>query len=123
MSYQSNLQYKQVCELSGIIEEARVAGNLDAVAASLELLRAMCALHKIQGAPDHHELEALADYTPNAEEAIAAYRRPISVCDRRQEPTYTKRILDGCKVGRTWPIHRSSHGADRWASGGGAFAR
>jgi len=77
MSRQRELKYKHLCETARLIEESRGAGNLDAVAALLEVLRASCALGDISGTVGTHELEALADYTPDAAEAIGIYRRAI----------------------------------------------
>jgi len=75
-----------------MIERAREKGDLEQVEALLDLLRIQCSLGDITGEPDPHQLEALADYTPNASEAVPIYRRAIGLSERRSEPTYTKRI-------------------------------
>jgi len=92
MSRSRELQFKQLCELANRIEQARDAGHIEQVAALLELLRAGCALREITGDVDSHELEALADYTPDASKAVSIYREAIALSERRHEPTYTKRI-------------------------------
>jgi hypothetical protein len=92
MSRRRELQFKRLSDLANMIEHAREAGDLKRVEACLELLRASCQLHRITGDMDSHELEALADYTPSASEAVALYREAIMLTERRQEPTYTKRI-------------------------------
>jgi len=92
MNRRRELQYKQLCEQAQMIERAREAGNLDHVAALLELFRASCALSDIEGTTDSHQLEALADYTPDAAEAVQLYKRAMALSRRRQEPTFTKRI-------------------------------
>jgi hypothetical protein len=92
MSRRRELQFKQLCEDACMIERAREAGDLEQVAALLELLRASCALADISGDPLPHQLEALADYTPDPLEAVHVYRRAIALNEQRQEPTYTKRI-------------------------------
>jgi hypothetical protein len=91
MTSRRELQFK-LCEDARMIERAREAGDLDQVAALIELLRASCALAEISGAPDSHRLEALADYTPDPSEAVQLYRKAIALSERRNEPTYTKRI-------------------------------
>jgi hypothetical protein len=92
MSRRRELQYKQLCEEARMIEQAREKGALNQVAALLELLRARCALNDVTGTPDVDLLEAVADYTPDAREAVTAYRRAIALSERRREPAYTKRI-------------------------------
>jgi hypothetical protein len=92
MSRRRELQFKKLCETARMIEDAREAGHIQQVEALLALLRAQCALQDVTGEIDTHELEALADYTPDAMEAINLYRKAIAWSEHRHEPTYTKRI-------------------------------
>jgi hypothetical protein len=92
MSRRRELQFKQLCELANMIEQARDDGRLDRVEAGLNLLRASYQLNRFTGNLNPHELEALADYTPDASEAVALYREAIALNERHQEPTYTQRI-------------------------------